>query len=118
MEEIGYSSNSTMNLFCDNKTAIEIAHNPMQHDRTKHVEVDRHFIKQKLEAKIVQFPFVKSEYQLADILTKAVSTKCFIIHWTSWALEISMHQLERECWHELLMEVIFPLISESPRLQP
>ena len=75
LEEIGYSSNSAMNLYCDNKSAIEIAHNPVQHDRTKHVEVDRHFIKEKLETKIVQFPFVKSKDQLADILTKAVSSK-------------------------------------------
>ena len=77
LEEIGYSSSSAMNLFCDNKAAIEIAQNPVQHDLTKHVEVDRHFIKEKLEAKIVQFPFVKSEDQLADILTKAVSSKVF-----------------------------------------
>ncbi|CAL8997528.1 unnamed protein product [Prunus brigantina] len=46
----------------------------VQHDRTKHVEVDRHFIKERLEDKTLQFPFVKSEDQLADILTKAVSS--------------------------------------------
>ena len=36
-------------LYCDNKTSINIAHNPMQHDRTKHVEIDSHFINEKLE---------------------------------------------------------------------
>ena len=66
-----------MNLFCDNKATIDISHNPIQHDRTKHVEVDRHFIKQNLEEKIIQFPFVKTEDQLADILTKAVSSRNF-----------------------------------------
>lgn len=75
--EIGFASHSAMNIFCDNKSAIEIAHNPVQHDRTKHVEVDRHFIKQNLETKIIQFPFVKSEDQLADILTKAVCSRDF-----------------------------------------
>ena len=66
-----------MNLLCDNKAIIDIAHNLVQHDRTKHVEVDRHVIKQNLEAKIIWFPFVKSEDQLVDILTKAVCSKIF-----------------------------------------
>ena len=70
-------SKKTMNLYCDNTSAIEIAHNPVQHDQTKHVEVDRHFIKEKLEVGIIHFPFVKSEFQLADVLTKAVSNKVF-----------------------------------------
>ncbi|CAL8164331.1 unnamed protein product [Prunus armeniaca] len=52
------------------EAAIAVAQNPVQHDRTKYVEVDQHFIKQKLEAKVLQFLFVKSEDQLADILTK------------------------------------------------
>ncbi|CAL8157661.1 unnamed protein product [Prunus armeniaca] len=56
---------------------MQIGQNPVQHDRTKHVKVDRHFIKQKLEAKVFQFPFVKSEDQLADILTKEISSKAF-----------------------------------------
>ena len=77
MSEIGYHPNVEMSLYCDNRAAIQIAQNPVQHDRTKHVEIDRHFIKEKLEAKIVKFPFVKSEDQLADILTKAVSSRVF-----------------------------------------
>ncbi|KAL6294169.1 hypothetical protein ACE6H2_002311 [Prunus campanulata] len=77
LTEIGYAPTLGMHLQCDNKAAISIAHNPVQHDRTKHVEVDRHFIRQKLDNKEIQLPFVKSEDQLADILTKAVSSRVF-----------------------------------------
>ncbi|WJZ84536.1 hypothetical protein VitviT2T_004136 [Vitis vinifera] len=49
----------------------------VQHDRTKHVEVDRFFIKEKLDDKIVELPKIRSEDQLADILTKAVSSQVF-----------------------------------------
>ncbi|CAL2237617.1 unnamed protein product [Prunus armeniaca] len=51
--ELGYEPTSIMNLFCDNKAAIAIAQNPVQHDRNKHVKVDQHFILQKFEAKVI-----------------------------------------------------------------
>ncbi|RVW92462.1 Retrovirus-related Pol polyprotein from transposon RE1 [Vitis vinifera] len=60
------------------RAACDIAHNPVQHDRTKHVKVDRFFIKEKLDDKIVELPKIRSEDQLADILTKvAVSSRVF-----------------------------------------
>jgi hypothetical protein len=49
LKELGFDSKDPMRLYCDNKVAISIAHNPVQYDRTKHVEIDRHFIKEKLE---------------------------------------------------------------------
>ena len=77
LRDLGIEYAKPMNLHCDNKAAIEIAQNPVQHDCTKHVEVDRHFIKENLDRKIIQFPFIQSESQLADMLTKAVSGKVF-----------------------------------------
>ncbi|KAI5327876.1 hypothetical protein L3X38_027272 [Prunus dulcis] len=74
---LGFKPKDTVQLFCDNKSARDIADNPVQHDRTKHVEVDRHFIKEKLEKKIVSIPFVESEGQLADVLTHAVCSRKF-----------------------------------------
>jgi len=58
-----------MRLYCDNKAAISIAHNLVQHDRTKNVEIDRHFIKEKLREGVICTPYVKIGEQLADILT-------------------------------------------------
>ncbi|CAL2225827.1 unnamed protein product [Prunus armeniaca] len=75
--ELGFKPKHVMQLNCDNKVAINIAHNLVQHERTKHVEVDRHFIKEKLKAKIIKVSFVKSKDQLADILTKAVTSRVF-----------------------------------------
>ncbi|CAN6563085.1 unnamed protein product [Malus baccata var. baccata] len=77
LEGLGFKPKETMRLYCDNKSARDIADNPVQHDRTKHVEVDRHFIKEKLERKIVSIPFVNSEEQLADVLTHAVCSRKF-----------------------------------------
>jgi hypothetical protein len=77
LTELGFPPKSEMQLFCDNKASIEMAHNPVQHERTKHVEIDRHFIKEKLETKIISLPFVRSNEQLADILTKPVMSRMF-----------------------------------------
>ncbi|RVW46696.1 Retrovirus-related Pol polyprotein from transposon RE1 [Vitis vinifera] len=77
LQDLSYLSRQPIRLFCDNKAACDITHNPVQHDHTKHVEVDRFFIKEKLDDKIVELPKIRSEDQLADILTKAVSSQVF-----------------------------------------
>ena len=75
LKDIGYEQKDAMKLYCGNKLAIEIANNLIQHDRTKHVKIDKHFIKEKIEYGIIVFPFVKSKQQLANMLTKAVASK-------------------------------------------
>lgn len=64
-------------LYCDDKAASNIAHNPIQPDRTKHVEVDTNFINEMLDKSIICIPFVESQNQLANILTKRLRTISF-----------------------------------------
>lgn len=49
-----------MKVYCDNKAAISIEHNPIQYDRAKHIEMDRHFIKEKLESGLICVPYIPS----------------------------------------------------------
>ena len=66
-------------------------------NKTKHVEVDRHFIKEKLEVGIICQPFVRYEDQFADILTKAVASKPFAEILSKLSIEDLTTQFEREC---------------------
>ena len=66
-----------MTLYYDDKSTISIAHNPVQHDRTKHIKVDRSFIKEKLYSRLICTPFVSTKDHVADVLTKGLSNNVF-----------------------------------------
>ncbi|GKB39286.1 hypothetical protein Tco_0884228 [Tanacetum coccineum] len=59
-------------MYCDNKSAIALCCNNVQHSRSKHIDIRFHFIKEKVENGVVELYFVNTEYQLADIFTKAL----------------------------------------------
>nr|GEU52531.1 Gag-Pol polyprotein [Tanacetum cinerariifolium] len=64
-------------MYCDSKATIAISCNPVHHSRTKHIDVRYHFIKEKVEKGIVELFFVGTEYQLADLFTKALLEERF-----------------------------------------
>ena len=64
-------------VYCGNKDAIFIAHNSVLHNRTKHVEVDKHFIKEKIDNGVICMPYILTVGQVADILTKGLHKTLF-----------------------------------------
>ncbi|GJS38571.1 retrovirus-related pol polyprotein from transposon TNT 1-94 [Tanacetum coccineum] len=64
-------------MYCDSKSVIAISCNPVQHARIKHINIWYHFIKEHVEKGIVELYFVRTEYQLADLFTKALPKECF-----------------------------------------
>ena len=70
MEELKVLYDGAKKLFCDNKATLSTAYNPAHHDRTKHVEVDRHFIKEKIEANTINMSYIPTKEQAANIFTK------------------------------------------------
>lgn len=71
LKEIEAAPDEPIKVWCDNMSTIKIARNPIQHDRMKHVEIDRHFIREKLETKVIDLSHISSEKQTADIMTKS-----------------------------------------------
>ncbi len=61
-------------IYYDNISSILLANNLVYHARTKHIEVNYHFIKEKVLAKEIDLIHVSTEYQIADIFTKALGT--------------------------------------------
>lgn len=77
LDELKVIPVTPMKLYCDSKAAISIANNPVQHDRTKHIEIDRHFIKEKLEEGIICMSYVPTKEQVADVFTKGLAKTTF-----------------------------------------
>ncbi|GKA74079.1 retrovirus-related pol polyprotein from transposon TNT 1-94 [Tanacetum coccineum] len=89
-------------IYCDSQSAIAISCNPVQHSRTKHINIRYHFIKKHVEKSTIELYFVGTEYQLADLFTKALPKERF---------EILVHKIGIRCMTPTQLERLAKLSS-------
>nr|XP_016447736.1 PREDICTED: uncharacterized protein LOC107772776 [Nicotiana tabacum] len=73
LADLGRSISAPILLYCDNTLAISIAKNPISHKRTKHIELDYHFVRKKLVGGLISLNYIPTASQLADIFTKPLT---------------------------------------------
>ena len=77
LEELGITDLKPVTLHCDNQSAIAIAKNPVFHERTKHIEIDCHFTRDKVLEGLLQLTYLPTTHQLADVFTKILPSQQF-----------------------------------------
>ena len=77
LEELGVTDLKPITLHCDNQSALHIAKNPVFHERTKHIEIDCHFTRDKVMEGLIQLAYLPTQHQLADVLTKVLPSPQF-----------------------------------------
>jgi histone deacetylase 1/2 len=78
LQELGIFLSRASCLWCDNLGATYLLVNPVFHARTKHIEVDYHFVRERVAQKALDIRFISTNDQLADVLTKPLSTQLFV----------------------------------------
>jgi hypothetical protein len=81
LADMGVSFSHPNPMYCDNQSSIQIAHNLVFHERTKHIEIDCHLTRYHLKHGTIALPFVPSSLQIANFFTKthSISRFCFLI---------------------------------------
>jgi hypothetical protein len=73
LDELSFTQSEPSLLLSDNQAAIAISENDVHHNRTKHIDIRHHFVREQIKNKVIQLKWVPSDIQLADLLTKGLS---------------------------------------------
>jgi hypothetical protein len=77
LQELGQPLQQATLVYCDNVSAVYLSTNPVQHQRTKHIEIDLHFVRERVAAGAVRVLHVPTSSQFADIFTKGLPSTVF-----------------------------------------
>jgi hypothetical protein len=99
MFDLGISTTSPTSVFCDNESAIKLAHNPAFHARTKHIELHCHFIRDKIIDQVIHLLPIRTHFQLVDMFTKPLPRAKILPILSKMALKNIFHvHLEGGYW--------------------
>jgi hypothetical protein len=84
-------------IHCDNQSCIKLSENPVFHDRSKHIDIRYHFIRDCVQRGVVQLQYIPTEEQVADILTKALGKAKFIFFRDQLGVVQNSFLAKREC---------------------
>ena len=84
-------------IHCDNQSCIKLSQNPVFHDRSKHIEMKYHFIRDLVERGALKLQYIRTDEQIVDILTKPLSASKFVYFRDKLGMAENASLAEREC---------------------
>jgi len=73
LSDVGFEQEKSTPIMCDNQCAIALVKNPTHHSRSKHIDIQHHFICKKVESDVIEMRYVSTAHMVADVLTKALA---------------------------------------------
>ena len=86
-----------MTIYCDNQRCIQLSENLVFHDRSKHIEIRYHFIRDYVETGAVMLQYISTNKQVADILTKSLGRRKFVFFRDKLGVVQNTFLNKREC---------------------
>ena len=83
-------------IHCDNQSCVKMS-NPVQHDRTKHVEMKYHYVREMVQRRAVELRHIPTDEQIADVLTKSLGRGKFLYFWGKLGVVENVSLANREC---------------------